>query len=176
MIMLVDVCAEELHSYQYVLPVKNIVGECFVRKYKDVTEADLKKAKKVIICGTAILDNEYLSNIESFSWIKDYDGHILGICAGCQVLQMVFGAKRERGVEIGKKKILFSDSFLGVLGEIWAYLLHQNIVESDKFEVFAKSDSFNCAFKYKDKDFYGVLFHPEVYNKEMIENFCLLEK
>ena len=74
--------------------------------------------------------------------------------------------------EIGMTKIttlkanpLFSSSFN-------AYTLHNYaIVPSSAFEVLAESAKCVQAIRHKQKDVYGVLFHPEVRNKEVIQRF-----
>lgn len=179
MILLVNVCEEKLHEYEFVKPVEKLVGKCFVRKYDSVSEDDLKRADKVIVCGTALSDNEYLGNIEKFDWLKSFDKPVLGICAGCQILQAVFGDGQitigsSSQMEIGQIFVEFEREFLGVSGKLKVYSLHQNIVESDEFEVYARSERCVHAVKHKMKEIFGVLFHPEVYGREILDSFCLL--
>ncbi|HEX9863034.1 MAG TPA: hypothetical protein VGB11_07125, partial [Candidatus Bathyarchaeia archaeon] len=62
---------------------------------------------------------------------------------------------------------LFSSSFK-------AYALHNySIQPSLEFDVLADSAKCVQAIKHKHKDIYGVLFHPEVRNKEIIQRFIL---
>ena len=46
-------------------------------------------------------------------------------------------------------------------------------VLSDEFDVLAESKYCPQAIKHKEKPYFAVLFHPEVRNKKIIENFCL---
>lgn len=179
MILLVNVCGEKLHEYEFVKPIEKLVGKCFVKKYDSVSEEDLKKAEKVIICGTALADNEYLGNLEKFEWLKSFDKPVLGVCAGCQILQAIFGDGQitigsSSQMEIGQIFVEFEREFLGIEGRLKVYSLHQNVVESDGFDVFARSEKCVHAVKHKNRDVYGILFHPEVYGNEIIENFCKL--
>jgi GMP synthase (glutamine-hydrolysing) len=89
-----------------------------------------------------------------------------------QTIGLVFGGRLEKCVEIGMTQIttslansLFSSSFK-------AYSLHNySIQPSPEFDVLAESIKCMQAVKHKKKDTYGVLFHPEVRNKEIIQNF-----
>jgi GMP synthase-like glutamine amidotransferase len=98
----------------------------------------------------------------------------LGICAGMQIIGMVFGGKVKSKVEIGFYKENFSHNFLGLVGEKEVYHLHNNFVDFRKlkeFDIFAESKCVVQAVKHKEKEIYGVLFHPEVRQKELISLF-----
>jgi GMP synthase-like glutamine amidotransferase len=57
-----------------------------------------------------------------------------------------------------------------------AYELHNYSAESSPdFDVLAESKKCVQAIKHKKKAVYGVLFHPEVRNKEILERFILLK-
>jgi GMP synthase-like glutamine amidotransferase len=178
MILVVNVCRETLHYHEFVSPILNILNNMseryYVVDYDKIDSQDLKNADKIIICGTSLYDNEYLENIDKFSWICDFERPIFGICAGCQLIQIVFGGELSSIKEIGATDVCFNHEFLGVSGNMKVYSLHQNYVKSDDFEVFARSDLCGHAFRHIEKSIYGVLFHPEVYNHEIIENFCRL--
>ena len=75
--------------------------------------------------------------------------------------------------EIGLIIVNFKKEFLGLKGKKHVYNLHENYVDSKKFETFAKS-KVPQAVKHKTKSIYGTLFHPEVRNKEIIANFSLI--
>ncbi|MEG1441264.1 MAG: glutamine-hydrolyzing GMP synthase, partial [Oscillospiraceae bacterium] len=107
---------------------------------------------------------------------------ILGICYGAQMMSMMLGGHvhhadtREYGVidiELGK-----SEMFDGILGKSECLMSHTDKVEKipEGFEVIAKTaDCPIAAYECKQKNFYGVQFHPEVnhtpFGKKMIENF-----
>ena len=61
MILVINVCKESLHYYEFVAPVLNIISgmgkDYFVCNYDEVSEEFLKKAEKVIICETSLYDN-----------------------------------------------------------------------------------------------------------------------
>lgn len=173
MILIVDMNYKgSLGFYEFVLPLCDIVRplEYEVKHYLEVR--DVKTYKKIILSGTALKDFEYLKHIKSFEWIKTCDVPILGICAGMQAIGMVFGSllKPCKGigmteVETVKENYLFSSTFK-------AYELHNFGVEpSNVFEMLAMSKKCIHGIKHKERDFYGVLFHSEVRNKEIIRRF-----
>jgi len=120
--------------------------------------------------------NEYL---ELFPFIKEIHTPVLGICFGHQVIGHSFGShyhvgefiNGKRQVEVVSPNILFE--------WITDLTFHQNheqhITLPDDFMLLAKSDTCeNESMKHKDKDIYGVQFHPEVSGdsgKKLIQNF-----
>ena len=213
--MLVNICDEKLHYYEFVKPVMDILVRngirWFVRHYNEVSKNDLDRASKVIICGTSLLDDSFIfgsdkmrvisgmkkpllagkgeidrmnvksygksfENLEKFSWIGGFKKPLLGICGGMQVIGLVFGGGLERETEIGYYDERFDKEFLGLKGKNEVYHLHNWYVEFGKidgFEVFA-GNKVSQAVKHMKKRIYGVLFHPEVRNKDLILEFCKL--
>jgi len=171
-ILVIDVCSEKLHFYEFVRPVLDVVGEREVLcvHYLDLTEKELGECDKVVICGTSLKDDGFLGDLNEFDWLKGFEKPVLGICAGFQILGLVLGGELKKKLEIGFFKESFEDEFLGLKGEVEVYHLHNNYAEFGKdWEVFSGKD---FAQAVKRKNFYGVLFHPEVRNKEMILEFC----
>jgi GMP synthase-like glutamine amidotransferase len=180
-ILLISTCSEKLHELEFVRPVEEILNgfgiESFVRKFNEVKKKDLRDFDKVIICGTSIKDNLFLEEIFNFYWLKEFNKSALGICAGMQVVGLMFSGKlsKKKKLEIGFYNEKFNKEFLGLKDQKEVYHLHKNYVDfpEDKFEIFSKSGKIVQAVKHKDKEIYGCLFHPEVRNKEVIEKFAL---
>lgn len=175
MILVISTCKEKLNENEFVGPISNIVkGSHLIKHYLELDEKDIEKVSKIIICGTALKDNEYLNNFDKFNWIKNCNKPILGICSGMQILGLSFGAKIIKEKEIGMKKIniekenkLFSENFE-------AYELHSNSLKDlENFEIIGRSDKSIQAIKHKNKEFYGIIFHPEVRNHKIIKNFLM---
>ncbi len=159
MILIINLCKEKLHYYEFVKPIEDILKNkkigFFTRHYNKISGNDLKKAEKIIICGTSLKDNGFLKDIKKFGWLKNFKKPVLGICGGAHIIGIVFGGKLEKKKEIGFKEIE-TRGFLGINGKRQVYHLHQFYVLPEI---------------YKKDNFYAVLFHPEVRNKDVIERF-----
>lgn len=182
MILVVDMNGERdsLGYYEFVLPILEIareLEECLMKHYSEVTSADISNCSRIILSGTALKDNVTLNEPEKFSWLRDADKPVLGICAGMQTMGVVFGLVLTRCLEIGMTEViklnenpLFSAGFK-------AYSLHNYSVESsEEFEVLAESPRCLQAMKHRQKPIYGVLFHPEVRNAEIVKRFIELKQ
>lgn len=192
MILIVNICAEKLHYYEFVKPIEDVLEskgvEYLVRHYSDIKKGDLMNCKKVIICGTSLKDNKFIEDINYFSFLRDVNFRkpVLGICGGMQILGLIGNLKKQVGdldirsdfghvlkkkTEIGYFHEKFDKEFLGLIGDVEVYHLHNSYVEfGNEFGIFSEGEIIQ-AVKHREKDVYGVLFHPEVRNKEMIGNF-----
>ncbi len=182
MILIVDMnCRKDSLGYdEFVLPIASVIKdfeETVVKHYSDVNYEGANDCSRIVLSGTALKDEGYLGNIADFEWIRQSDKPILGICAGMQTIGLVFGSSLEKCLEIGmtsirttKENSLFSSTFK-------AYELHKySIKPSMEFDVLAESENCIQAMKHRERDIYGVLFHPEVRNKKTIEQFVFLRK
>lgn len=120
-------------------------------------------------------------------YLKEFDGPILGICVGHQLMAVYCGGKAgpsevpEYG--LARIRILEEDAlFKGLPREFLVWESHNDEVKEAKdFTVLAVSD--NCAVQammHVKKPFYGVQFHPEVNNtehgEEILRNFVAVTK
>ena len=177
-ILVLNICKNPLHYFEFVKPIEDILKkekvDYQIRHYNEIKKNDLVNYEKVIIPGTSLKDNSYLEDIDSFSWIKTFKKPILGICAGMQIIGLVFEGKikKETKKEIGFYYETFNKNFLNItLGEQEVYHLHKNYISLPKeFEKFTNS-KIPQAIKHKSEEIYGVLFHPEVRQKDLIKEF-----
>ena len=116
-------------------------------------------------------------------YLDKFNGPILGMCAGHQLIAKHFGGKVSAAKipEFGKTEIVVDNEnqlFKGLPNNFIAWNSHNDeVVEiSDKLEVLAHSS--NCkyeAIRHKEKPIYGVQFHPEVqhtqFGKDIFKNF-----
>ena len=178
MILIIDICKEKLHYYEFVKPIGNILSqnnfEGFIVHYDSLTKEDLEEADKIIICGTSLKDDYFFDDIDKFSWIKKSGKPILGICGGMQIIGLLFGGEIKEKNEIGYYNEDFKKEFLGISGKNQVYHLHNNYIdfeELNEFDVYSVGNEIIQAVKHKNKEIYGCLFHPEVRNKKIIVNF-----
>lgn len=166
MILIIDMNSTKWGYEEFVKPLVDITkGE--VVHFTNVNNLD--KYDRIILSGCALRDNNYLNY--NFNWLKKYNGKVLGICAGMQIIGLVFGAKLKKCREIGMTKIKNFDNRL-FNKEFMAYCLHNyGLKKLDNFDVIFKSDRCVEGVKLKNKEVYGLLFHPEVRNSYIIDNF-----
>ena len=175
---MINVCKEKLHYYEFVKPIEDILKKnkiaFFTKHYTEIKESDLRKANKAIICGTSLKDFDYNKHLGKFKWIKNFDKPVLGICAGMQIISSVFGGKKKIATEIGYYHENFKKKFLSFEREHEVYHLHNNYtILPEEFENFTDG-KIPQVIKHKTKPIYGVLFHPEVRNKKLVEEFVKL--
>ena len=177
MILIVDMNwkKDSLGYYEFVLPIARIVVRVdrFITKhFLEVCSKDLNLCDKIILSGTTLKDNTTLNQLEKFNWLKKIEKPVLGICAGMETIGLIYGARLQECVEIGMTNISTTKENPLFKSDFAAYSLHSICVEeSEEFESLARSPQCIQAIKQKNKDIYGVLFHPEVRNPEIITNF-----
>jgi GMP synthase-like glutamine amidotransferase len=178
MILIIDICREKLHYFEFVRPIEKIIRKNFITKhYKEISKSDLEQCDKAIICGTSLKDNDFIENHSFFNWIKDFQKPLLGICAGFQLIGLMFGGKIKRKTEIGFYTENFKEEFIGLQDKQEVYHLHKNYIDllhSNNFVIFSSS-KIPQAVKHKEKPIYATLFHPEVRQKNLILNFLKIK-
>jgi hypothetical protein len=153
MILLISTCADKLSEAEFVRPVAELVHTNLVKHYSELTESDLT-ADKIIICGTALKDFEYLNG--DWSWLSSFGKPVLGICAGFQVIARHFGE------ELVDKKLI------GVFDH--KYFVTSKLIRAKNVNETSSLDGLTTGFKHGLVTAYA--FHPEVLNPELISEFC----
>jgi GMP synthase (glutamine-hydrolysing) len=177
MILIVDMNwkKDSLAYYEFVSPIVSVVKTMDNYEVKHFTEIEPEKLDfydKIILSGTTLKDFATLKLIERFNWVKEYNKPIFGICAGIQTICLVFGVPLTNCLQIGMTDIETVESNPLFEGAFKAYALHSLSPQpSEDFSIIAKSKKCIEAVKHKRKEIYGVLFHPEVRNIEIIERF-----
>ncbi|MCW3995390.1 MAG: hypothetical protein NWE98_04475 [Candidatus Bathyarchaeota archaeon] len=180
MILVVDMNwkRDSLAAAEFVAPIVTAVEpheRCEVKHFSDLQPAHLNDYSKIILSGTALKDHATLQQPQRFEWIKTCSQPVLGICAGMQTLSLVYGAQLSLCLQVGMIEIITLAPTPLFEGIFHAYALHNFSVEpADNFEVLAQSTKCIQAIKHKQKDLYGVLFHPEVRNQNILERFVKL--
>jgi GMP synthase-like glutamine amidotransferase len=180
MILVVDMNwkKDSLAFNEFVLSIISVIQpfeKCEVKHFSEITQTDLDRCSKVVLSGTALKDHATLKQLGKFNWIKTFGKPLLGICAGMQTISLVFGEPLTICLQIGMAEIstlkenpLFQANFK-------AYTLHNfSVKPCQTFETLAESSKCIQAIKHKQKNIYGVLFHPEVRNQDIIQRFIRL--
>jgi GMP synthase-like glutamine amidotransferase len=182
MILVVDLNwkRDSLAFNEFVSPIVSSVQhleQCNVKHFLDIDSSELSCYSKVVLSGTTLKDHATLKQIDRFNWIREFDKPILGICAGMQTISLVFGDPLTFYLQIGMTEIGTLKNNPLFQGNFKAYALHNySIKHPQYFEILAKSAKCIQAIKHKQKDIYGVLFHPEVRNQEILRRFIQLNQ
>jgi GMP synthase (glutamine-hydrolysing) len=182
-ILLADLCYEKnsLSQYEFVHPIRVAMEKsgfpCKICHYMEIEEGVLESSDRVILCGTALKDNAYLEQMEAFSWLRDLKKPILGICAGMQVISAFFGGSIVPHPAIGLNRIEITGSspLLGEPREIEGYHLHNYAATlPEGFLRLAGDAEIPEAFQHRTLPISGIMFHPEVRNRWILERFANL--
>lgn len=176
MILIISTCRYKLSEEEFVDPIREIVeSEGFRAEVKHYMEKpEYGKYDKIIICGTALKDFNYLKNLQYFNKLKNLNKPVLGICAGYQILALLYGNRLEEIRKIGLYRVrVVKENSLTARSEFEAYFLHIYSLSkaNEKIEVIALQDEEIAIFKIRGKPYYAISFYPEVLNPEIIKNF-----
>ncbi|MCG7854460.1 MAG: glutamine amidotransferase, partial [Methanoregulaceae archaeon] len=134
MILLVDLCYRDgsLGFEEFVLPIARIIereGAGYrIVHYTRCPGQATRDCDGIILCGTPVMDNGFLGDLASFSWIAETDLPVLGICAGMEVLALLAGGRVISCPEIGMTEIRVTaqDPIFPEDHPFEAYELHAN--------------------------------------------------
>ena len=154
-----------------------------------VEEIEALKPEKIIISPGPASPNEAGVTLKVIEYFQD-KLPIFGICLGHQSIAQVFGGDviRAKNMMHGKtstmKQVDSCEIFKDLPEEFVATRYHSLIVDKNTLPdsiiptAYSTDDQEIMALKIKDKDIYGVQFHPESimsqYGHEMIGNFLKL--
>ncbi len=181
MILIIDMNwkQDSLAYNEFVAPIVSIVEqqeECEVKHFSQLTSVCFTNYSKIILSGTTLKDFTTLDQTEKFSWVETFDKPILGICAGIETIGKVLGVPLCSCLQIGMIEIVTVVANPLFKGTFNAYALHSLTLEpSEAFTVLARSNRCIEAVKHKNKPIYGVLFHPEARNPDILQHFIQLE-
>jgi len=177
MILLVDLNwkRDSLAYNEFVASIASVLqplDKCVVKHYLEVDPSEIGDYRRVVLSGNALKDHTAIKHKYHFNWIKKADKPILGICAGMQIISLVFGVPLTPCLQIGMTEIKTVKQNPLFQGSFTAYALHNYSVEhSQTFETLAQCTQCIQAIKHKQINIYGVLFHPEVRNQQILTQF-----
>jgi len=171
MILIINLATQKLSRYEFVEPIveltKSLGLQCDVKHFTEIDE--IEKYERIILCGTALKDSDHLEHLDKFEWLKTCEKPVLGICAGFQTIAAVFGERIIKIREVGMTDIHIVKKTSLLDKDLTVFALHHLGVKPTNMEVLARSD--RCVHAIKKGKIVGVLFHPEVRNSFVIENF-----
>ncbi len=166
------------HRIQRSLQYLNIPSE-LVANTLSIEEIEAKNPIGLILGGGPSIEDA--GNSEEY--IKHFDIPILGICLGHQLIAKAYGGDVSTSdtesyaqvkINITNDENLFNQ--LAPEMDVWSS--HKDEVKTipEDFEILASSNLCDVeSFKHKDKDVYGIQFHPEVHHTPkgsiIFENF-----
>ncbi|MDB2562531.1 aminodeoxychorismate/anthranilate synthase component II [Sulfurimonas sp.] len=186
MILMID--NYDSFTYNIVQYCRELGADLKIIRNDEMSIQDIEKLspEKIIISPGPATPNDAGVTLEVIEYFKD-KLPILGICLGHQSIAQVFGADviRAKNMMHGKtstmKRVGTCSIFKDLPQEFIATRYHSLIVKKDDLpesiepKAFSSDDSEIMALKIKDKDIYGVQFHPESimseYGHEIIGNF-----
>lgn len=180
-ILLIDLCfkPDSLSRYEFVNPIMDSLHELGhstrVLHYSQITSQAIDRSKGVILCGTALQDNDYAAHLDAFSWIKRCKRPLLGICAGMQVISAVYGGSivPHQSIGLANIEVLQNSILLGVPHSFEGYHLHNYAATlPDNFEILAGTKEAPDAFCHASNPTFGIIFHPEVRNRWILKRFA----
>jgi anthranilate synthase component 2 len=154
-----------------------------------IKEIEKLNPQKIIISPGPATPNEAGISLEAIEYFKD-KLPILGICLGHQAIAQVFGAKivRAKNMMHGKTSVIKQELpsllFRGLPETFTMTRYHSLVVENKDLPSqiiptsYSTDDHEIMSLHIKDKDIYGVQFHPESilseYGYEILDNFLKL--
>ncbi len=178
-ILFISTCKEKLSELEYLNPIVELVKEGLkdnktkieIINYKDLEKYDksyLNLFDLIVITGTALKDFDYFNYIKEFNKIKDVKAKKIGICAGAQILSLIYGIELKKldkplieVVYSNEKKYYFLTNYL-----IDSNITKNKEVEFEEIEINSKK----YVAYLNNEDLILYTYHPEVLNrKEFIE-------
>lgn len=182
-ILVIDCGSEKVNSIQRIVSQAGCQSQ--VVGLNEIKDVRLARYAGIVISGSHILLTQADSGtyVRLFNFIPSIKCPVLGICLGHQVIGLIYGARVFRGPERRTREIIQivrrERLFQGLDDLFRADEDHcEGITLPDQFILLARSRSYDVeAMKHREKDIYGVQFHPETSNepgRKIAHNFLKL--
>ena len=154
------------HRIQRSLQYLKIPSE-LVSNTLSIEEMEAKNPIGLILGGGPSIEGA--GNSEEY--IKHFDIPILGICLGHHLISKTYGGEVSTSETESYAKVEIDilndeDLFKGLAPKMEVWSSHKDEVKTipEDFKILANSNLCDVeSFKHKDKDVYGIQFHPEVH-------------
>jgi len=177
-ILVVDICSDGLSRLELVRPIEEVLNRSGIsnrtRHYLHIGRDDIVESEKVVVCGAALEDSNFLDQIDAFGWLKDTLKPVLAVGAGVQAVVRLFGSDLIDVDMIGQFKVdVVEANILCQKSEFYAYFLTSKAPKpGGEFGVLARANGVGCLTKHRSREVYCCLFHPEALNPEIVVSFC----
>lgn len=177
MILIIDCTSKKTKEIKRMLDDEGIENQ--IESFTKLEPLEFNKFSGIIISGGGSKDPAI--EVNKFNLIKTLNIPILGICFGHQIIGILFGGNFFHGENRhGEESINFladADIFSGLDNpSIFIEDHFCGISLPEDFIKLAESKSYEIeAMKHKNKNIYGVQFHPEISGKngkQVLINFC----
>ena len=177
-VLLVSTCAEPLSEAEFVAPLERIVRDagttvesCRLGTLNGVPEG----VSHILLAGTALQDDKYLKEIGAVERLLEAGLPLLAVCSGMQLLAAACGGEIIAQREIGMVAVETLVENPLCAGRFEAFALHRHAVEPGaRLEVLARSEGCAQVVRHRELPAWGVLFHPEVRNEQLVRSFLAL--
>ena len=177
-VLIVSTCAELFSEAEFVAPLVRIAREASTKvetRHLNDLDGVPEGISHVLLAGTALQDDNYLKEITAVKPLLEADVPLLAVCSGMQLLAAACGGEIIMQREIGTVQVETLAENLLCSGNFEAFVLHHRAIEpGPQCEVVAQSKSCVQAIRHYELPRYGVLFHPEVRNEQVVRNFLAL--
>lgn len=189
MILLID--NYDSFTYNIVQYARELGADLKVIRNDELSVEEIEKLnpQKIILSPGPATPDDAGVTLDVIRHFKD-KVPIFGICLGHQSIAQAFGAKvvRAKNMMHGKtskmQRVDECEIFKDIPQEFVATRYHSLVVQKEALpqdiepKAYSKDDGEIMALKIKDRDIYGVQFHPESimseYGYEMLDNFLKL--
>lgn len=177
-VLLVSTCGELLSEAEFVAPLERIVREtgAMVETGRlGVLDGVPQGASHILLAGTALQDDQYLKEIDAVERLLGAGLPLLAVCSGMQLLAAACGGEIIAQREIGMVAVETLVENPLCAGRFEAFALHRHAVEPGPWlEVLARSEGCAQMVRHRELPAWGVLFHPEVRNEQLVRSFLAL--
>ena len=172
----------EADNREFVLPIQEILDALSmpygVIEYEQLSEHEVNGYSGVILSASPKGNDIVEHHQQHYQWVRGYPKPVLGICAGHQIIGVLFGGKLLRNMksEIGAVVIQIvrdDEIFNGMERKFSVVQEHMDSVTCPQdFAVLASSDRCkNQVMKHRKRPIYSTQFHAEKSETRVITNF-----
>ncbi len=177
-VLLVSTCAEPFSEAEFVAPLERIAcdaGATVESSSLGTLNSVPEGVSHILLAGTTLQDDKYLKEIGAVERLLETGVPLLAVCSGMQLLAAASGGEIIAQREIGMVAVETLAENPLCASRFEAFALHRHAVEPGaRLEVLARSKACAQVVRHRELPAWGVLFHPEVRNEQLVRSFLAL--